>query len=122
MKKTGEIDIKLGQKIANHRATLGLSRKELADSIGITHQQLQKYEKGLNRISVARLYDISAVFKLPVTKFLENDLLEEVPLYSDSRSLGDIIKYINRISDETKLLAIKNLIKSISVDEARADI
>lgn len=117
MKKTGEVDIKLGQKVVNQRITSGMSRKDLAVAIGITHQQMQKYEKGINRISVARLYDIAHILKVPVITFLEGSELSCCDgKTSDSKSLTDIMKYINKITDEAKLLAIKNLIKSISVN------
>jgi transcriptional regulator with XRE-family HTH domain len=118
MKKTGEIDIKLGQAIVNQRMVSGISRKELAEAIGITHQQMQKYEKGINRISVSRLHDIAAALKIQIVKFLEpeSETSTNCDMNNGSKALTDIMKYINKITDETKLLAIKNLIKSISVN------
>lgn len=121
MKKTGEIDIKLGQAIVRYRMVAGLNRKELAQKIGVTHQQLQKYERGLNRICVARLFDIAKTLNIPVTKLLSE--VESVSVNTtdkDNRSLSDIMRHINNIEDSTKLDAIKNLVKSISVDEIRS--
>lgn len=57
-KELTSIDISVGVAMQERRISLGLSRHNLADKIGITHQQLQKYEKGINRISVGRFYDI----------------------------------------------------------------
>lgn len=119
MKKTRQIDIELGKSIISQRLACGFSRKDLAEAIGLTHQQLQKYEKGINRISVARLYDIAAVLKVPVTEFLKSEDNEYDSISAlESRSAVDIIRHINKITDETKLLAIKNLIKSMAVTSA----
>ncbi len=118
MKKTREIDVVLGLNIIRYRTETGKTRKELADSIGITHQQMQKYEKGINRVSVARLYDISSVLKVPVTRLLDINIDEQKGLAADNKSLADIMKYINKITDESKLAAIRNLVKSLVVAEA----
>jgi transcriptional regulator with XRE-family HTH domain len=118
MKKAGVVDIKLGQNIVKSRIAAGFSRKELADLMGITHQQLQKYEHGINRICVSRLLDVSKALKVPVTKLLDLDSAEsQIGYDKDSKSLSDIMKHINKIKDEAKLDAIKNLVKSISVTE-----
>ena len=58
-KFTEQIDTAIGQKIHELRISLGLSRQQLAGKIGVTHQQLQKYEKGTNRISAGRLVAIA---------------------------------------------------------------
>lgn len=115
MKGIREIDFILGENIVRQRVASGLSRKELAEAIGITHQQLQKYEKGINRITVSRLFDIATVLKVPVNHLIEvtNGIQKES---TDNRAVVDIMRYINKINDRTKLEAIKNLIRSISVD------
>lgn len=65
------VDIHVGGKVKSRRLMLGLSQEELAKSIGLTFQQVQKYERGTNRISVSRLTDISRALKVPVDYFLE---------------------------------------------------
>ncbi|HCS22517.1 MAG TPA: helix-turn-helix domain-containing protein [Alphaproteobacteria bacterium] len=65
------VDIHVGTKVKSRRLMLGLSQEELAKSIGLTFQQVQKYERGSNRISVSRLTDISRALKVPVDYFLE---------------------------------------------------
>jgi transcriptional regulator with XRE-family HTH domain len=64
------------QHVANRlrlgRAMLGLSQQQLAPMIGISHQQIYKYERGLNRISAGRLYDFAQVFERPITWFFED--------------------------------------------------
>src|SRR4051794_20432718 len=62
-------DIAIGQKLRALRLDRGLSQGELAGKVGVTFQQLQKYEKGVNRISAGRLLALAAVLKVPVTAF-----------------------------------------------------
>ena len=64
-------DTYVGTKVKTRRLMLGLSQEELAKSIGLTFQQIQKYERGTNRISVSRLIDISSALKTPVDYFLD---------------------------------------------------
>jgi transcriptional regulator with XRE-family HTH domain len=65
------VDTHVGAKVKSRRLMLGLSQEELAKSIGLTFQQVQKYERGTNRISVSRLTEISRALKVPVDFFLE---------------------------------------------------
>ena len=70
-KEPNPVDIHVGSKVKIRRLMLGLSQEELAKAIGLTFQQIQKYEKGTNRISVSRLIDISRALKVPFNYFLE---------------------------------------------------
>jgi len=65
------IDKKLGQRVRTRRLEIGMSQESLADLLGVTFQQVQKYEKGVNRIAASRLHDIAAALGLPVAKFFE---------------------------------------------------
>jgi transcriptional regulator with XRE-family HTH domain len=65
------VDMHVGNKVKTRRIMLGLSQEELAKSIGLTFQQVQKYERGTNRISVSRLIDISKALRTPVDYFLD---------------------------------------------------
>ena len=64
-------DVEIGRLIRAQRLLCGLSQTDLADTIGVTFQQLQKYEKGLNRIGSGRLSRIADKLKVPVTFFYE---------------------------------------------------
>lgn len=64
------VDLKLGKKLREIRTSRGMSQAELGKQLGITFQQIQKYETGKNRISVSRLFDIAGVFDLPIQWFL----------------------------------------------------
>lgn len=62
----------VGAKLRRRRLTLDLTQQELAQKIGVTFQQIQKYEKGLNRIGAGRLYKIATELDVPVFYFYEN--------------------------------------------------
>lgn len=66
------VDRKIGQRIRVRRAEIGMSQERLAELIGVTFQQVQKYEKGVNRIAASRLFDISLALEMPVSRFFEN--------------------------------------------------
>ena len=73
------VDIYVGSKVKSRRLILGLSQEELAKSIGITFQQVQKYERGTNRISVSRLVDICRVLKVQTDYFLDGSFTTSRP-------------------------------------------
>jgi transcriptional regulator with XRE-family HTH domain len=65
------VDKKLGQRVRSRRLEIGMSQEKLAELLGITFQQVQKYEKGVNRIAASRLFDIAAALQQPVSRFFE---------------------------------------------------
>jgi transcriptional regulator with XRE-family HTH domain len=65
------IDRKIGQRVRSRRLEIGMSQEKLAELLGVTFQQVQKYEKGVNRIAASRLHDISAALDMPVARFFE---------------------------------------------------
>jgi transcriptional regulator with XRE-family HTH domain len=64
-------DKHVGQRVRTRRLMLGLSQTALGDALGLTFQQVQKYEKGANRIGASRLQHISRILQAPVTFFFE---------------------------------------------------
>ena len=64
-------DRHVGLRIRERRTMLGLSQQQLAVMIGVTYQQAHKYERGLNRISAGRLYQIAQVLEVPISWFFE---------------------------------------------------
>ena len=68
--KATEIDKYVGSQIRVRRELLGLSQEKLGDAIGITFQQIQKYENGGNRVSVSRLHDISKILECTLDDFV----------------------------------------------------
>ena len=65
------IDLYVGGRVRMRRKFLGLSQTDLGDALGLTFQQVQKYERGSNRISASKLYDTAQCLKVPVAYFFE---------------------------------------------------
>lgn len=72
-------DRHVGARIRERRLMLGLSQQQLASMIGVTYQQAHKYERGLNRISAGRLFEIGLVLAVPVSWFFEGLTEEGTP-------------------------------------------
>ena len=71
-KRPNPIDIHVGSRIRLRRNLLGLSQEKLGESLGITFQQIQKYEKGTNRVSASRLQAIASILEVPVSYFFQD--------------------------------------------------
>ncbi len=67
----GQIDLHLGKRLRRRRRLLGLTQQQLASAVGVRFQQIQKYECGANRISAARLWELSEALEVPVAYFYE---------------------------------------------------
>lgn len=65
------IDVLVGQRVRDRRRELKMSQTDLASKVGLSFQQLQKYEKAINRISASKLWNISKVIDVPVSYFFE---------------------------------------------------
>ena len=70
-KSTGSIDKEVGSRVRMRRMSIGMSQEKLGDMLGLTFQQVQKYEKGMNRISVARLIEITRILGVDIHFFLD---------------------------------------------------
>jgi transcriptional regulator with XRE-family HTH domain len=80
-KSPNPTDRHVGSRVCMRRKMLSMSQTELADAVGVTFQQIQKYEKGTNRISASRLQQIARVLQVPISFFFEDPR-------SPSRELG----------------------------------
>ncbi|WP_448192092.1 helix-turn-helix domain-containing protein [Azospirillum sp. sgz301742] len=89
--KTGKpnpIDVHVGSRVRLRRTLLGMSQEKLGEAIGLTFQQVQKYERGANRIGASRLFDLSRVLDVPVSFFFD-DMPADVEVPADEpMSLG----------------------------------
>jgi transcriptional regulator with XRE-family HTH domain len=72
-KSATKYDKLIGEKIRGQRLKMGLTQEELGDKLGVTFQQVQKYEKGINRVGSGRLYEIAELLEIPVASFFEGD-------------------------------------------------
>jgi transcriptional regulator with XRE-family HTH domain len=70
-KKPNPVDTHVGSRVRLRRMLLGMSQERLGESMGLTFQQVQKYEKGVNRIGASRLFQISKILDVPVQFFFE---------------------------------------------------
>ncbi|MCK6442319.1 helix-turn-helix domain-containing protein [Elstera cyanobacteriorum] len=66
------IDIHVGSRVKLRRTLLGMSQDKLGEAIGLTFQQVQKYERGANRIGASRLFELSKVLDVPVSFFFDD--------------------------------------------------
>jgi transcriptional regulator with XRE-family HTH domain len=70
-KQANPIDIQVGNRVRIRRMLIGMSQERLGDLLGLTFQQVQKYEKGVNRIGAGRLFEVSRILNVPVDFFYE---------------------------------------------------
>lgn len=71
-RKPNPIDIHVGSRLRLRRTMMGMSQEKLGKQLGITFQQIQKYEKGTNRIGASRLHEIASIFRTPISYFYED--------------------------------------------------
>jgi transcriptional regulator with XRE-family HTH domain len=72
-RETNEVDRFVGERIRLYRSMVGMSQQKLAENLGVTFQQLQKYERGENRIGAGRLLTVATVLGIPITFLLDEE-------------------------------------------------
>jgi transcriptional regulator with XRE-family HTH domain len=103
-RSAGKHDLELGKRIRLRRVEQGISQAELGSRIGISFQQVQKYEKGVNRVGAARLQQIATALDVPVTFFYDGDgKAREVDslLFLDSSFSQRLLRAYAAIKDQT---------------------
>ena len=129
-KAPNPIDKHVGSRVRMRRMMLGMSQEKLGDALGLTFQQVQKYEKGTNRIGASRLQQISHILQVPVAFFFEGapnmppttrtDGLQEAPspaYVSDFLATSDglaLTKAFMRIDDSKLRRRIVDLVEQIA--------
>ena len=136
-RRPNPVDIHVGSRVRLRRMILGMSQEKLGESLGLTFQQIQKYEKGVNRIGASRLFDLAQVLRVPVQFFYD-----EAPSVSNSAMLPtgmaerpaesyaaeflgsrdglELNKAFARISDPRVRRSIVDLVRAISGEEETA--
>lgn len=130
------VDVHVGGRVRMRRLYLGLSQSKLARALGLTFQQIQKYERGLNRISASRLFDLSRILDVPVSFFFD-DMPEELDrskqqeeaeargFKAGGHSLGnpmaqretvELVKAYYNISDPTIRKRVYEMTKALAAD------
>ncbi len=124
------VDLHVGKKIRLRRSILGMSQDLLGKEIGVTFQQIQKYERGINRVGSSRLYDFSKILKVPVGYFFEDienentsgmaedkNEYEAVPENLDNKETLSLIRAYYKISDPSVRKKVLTLIKAMGPNE-----
>jgi transcriptional regulator with XRE-family HTH domain len=128
------LDLHVGNRLRMRRLRQNLTQEKLANLVGLTFQQVQKYEHGSNRISASRLYEIAVALQVPVSYFYE-DLPPEIPTFEgmaeagqdpieghdeeseatmSSRETADLVRAYYRIEDSKKRKKILDLIRAMA--------
>ncbi len=76
------IDAHVGSRIRVRRGLLGMSQKDLGAKVGLTFQQIQKYERGANRVGSGRLYEFSRILEVPISYFFQ-DMSSEMKVFAE---------------------------------------
>jgi len=133
-RRPNPIDVHVGSRVRFRRMLLGMSQEKLGERLGLTFQQVQKYEKGINRIGASRLFHLAQVLGVPVQFFYEEvPAAEPPPLVSEgfaekpaessiveflrSRDGLELNKAFVRISDAKARRAIVDLVRSLANDD-----
>ncbi len=130
------IDVHVGARVKMRRTLLGMSQEKLGEAIGLTFQQVQKYERGLNRISASRLFDIGKVLEVPIGFFFEemddqvaelsprmlagaSELAEEPVLFDydpmTRKETLDLVRYYYMIPDRHLARKVLEMMKAMAV-------
>jgi transcriptional regulator with XRE-family HTH domain len=114
-RSTAAIDDHVGGRIRARRIMLGVTQQQLAEMIGVTYQQAHKYERGINRVSAGRLFEIARALSAPITYFFEG-IGEEGPrpILPHQRTLLEITRNIAEIRNEKHREAISQLARALA--------
>ena len=115
-KEIEKIDKVIGKKIQELRLGMGMSRQQLAEKIRITHQQLQKYEKAINRISASRLVAVAKALGKPVAYFLQDADEEEYSAMptEHQRMCLEVSRNFMRIKEPLRQDAVNALVRLLA--------
>ena len=112
-----DVDRYVGTRIRERRVMLGLSQQQMAHLIGVTYQQAHKYERGINRISAGRLYEIARVLRVPVSYFFEglDGQMGEDDLSVRQRMCLELARNFSQIPNDRHREALSQLARVLAV-------
>jgi len=109
------VDAHVGARIRERRNVLGLSQRLLSGKIGITFQQMHKYEHGISRVSAGRLYDIACALNVSIGYFYEGlDREARQPTAPRQRMLLEIARNYSEIQNEKHRVALHQLARALA--------
>jgi transcriptional regulator with XRE-family HTH domain len=120
-RSAGKPDIEMGKKIRLRRVEQRISQSDLGEKLGVSFQQVQKYEKGVNRVGASRLQQIATALDVPVTFFYDSDnKTREVEslLFLDSAFSLRLLRAYSRIKSQAVQRQLVTLMESIA-DEGK---
>lgn len=134
-RKANPIDAHVGGRVRLRRMLLGMSQERLAEKLGLTFQQVQKYEKGINRIGASRLYELAHLLNVGVEFFYEDAPVADNQLgramgFAEPAGENYIVDFLNsreglelnraftRITDPKVRRAVIELVRSLATEEA----
>lgn len=111
-----ETDRYVGGRIRERRVMLGLTQQQMANMIGVSYQQTHKYERGINRISAGRLYEIAQVLRVPLSFFFEGlgNRLEGGALTGRQRMCLELAHNFARITNKRYQEALSQLARTLA--------
>ena len=130
-KQANPIDIQVGNRVRIRRMLIGMSQERLGDLLGLTFQQVQKYEKGVNRIGAGRLFEVSRILNVPVDFFYEGVAaqLAGQPGMAESEGSPPVMEFVSsgeglqlslafmKIKDAKVRKRVLDLVKSLAEEE-----
>ncbi|MBV8937093.1 MAG: helix-turn-helix transcriptional regulator [Alphaproteobacteria bacterium] len=116
--RTQDIDRHVGARIRERRIMLGFTQQQLADLIGVTYQQAHKYERGINRVSAGRLFEVAQVLSVPVNYFFDG-LSEEGGrgISPRERMCLELARNFAQIPNERHQEALSQLARVLAAEE-----
>jgi len=133
-RKPNPVDAHVGTRVRLRRMLLGMSQEKLGEHLGLTFQQVQKYEKGVNRIGASRLFDLSRVLGVPIQFFYDEAPSEftdstTAPGFSDRPAESYVIEFLStreglelnkafvKIADPKVRRSVVELVRSLGGEE-----
>jgi len=134
------VDVHVGRRLRLRRTILGLSQEAIGKVIGVTFQQIQKYERGINRMGASRLYDFSRALTVPIAYFYEgygdytqsdagaqlgmaeSEMVKFEHNELDSREVRDMMRAYHRIKNPAVRKRVTDLVKAFADSEEAAPV
>lgn len=132
-KQANPVDARVGHRVRLRRMLMGMSQERLGELLGLTFQQVQKYEKGVNRIGAGRLFEIAGILGVPIGFFYEDaeNALNSKPGFAEDDDSGSVMEFISsgeglqltlafmRIKDPKVRRRILDLVRELAGEEKK---
>ncbi|MGQ0742461.1 MAG: helix-turn-helix domain-containing protein [Alphaproteobacteria bacterium] len=134
-KQANPVDARVGHRVRLRRMLMGMSQERLGELLGLTFQQVQKYEKGVNRIGAGRLFEIAGILGVPVSFFYEDaeSANMRAPGFAEDDESGSVMEFISsgeglhltlafmRIKDPKVRRRILELVRELAGEEGEKE-